>query len=49
MIYDKQRQRGIEALGIKVLRYTNNDGIKNIKGVLYNIITTIQPPLTPPS
>jgi len=49
MIHDKQRQRGIEALGIKVLRYTNNDVIKNIKGVLYNIITTIQPPLTPPS
>ena len=43
MIHDKQRQRGIEALGIKVLRYTNNDVIKNIKGVLHNIITTIQP------
>ncbi|MBM4066683.1 MAG: endonuclease domain-containing protein [Planctomycetes bacterium] len=49
VIRDKRRQREIEALGIKVLRYTNNDIIKNVKGVLHNIITTIQPPLTPPS
>ncbi|ODS34002.1 MAG: methyltransferase [Candidatus Scalindua rubra] len=38
--YDKQRQRDIEALGIKVLRYTNNDVIKNLEGVLNDIITT---------
>ncbi len=45
--YDKQRQRDIEKLGIKVLRYTNNDVIKNLEGVLNDIITTT--PLSPPS
>jgi very-short-patch-repair endonuclease len=45
--YDMQRQRDIEALGIKVLRYTNNDVIKNIEGVLSDIITTT--PHSPPS
>ena len=35
---DKQRQKDIEALGIKVLRYTSNDIIKNINGVLQDII-----------
>ena len=45
--YDKQRQREIEALGIKVLRYTNNDVIKNIEGVLSDIIATT--PHSPPS
>jgi very-short-patch-repair endonuclease len=46
-IFDKQRQRDIEDLGIKVLRYTNNDVIKNIEGVLNNIIATT--PNSPPS
>ena len=46
--YDKQRQEEIEALGIKVLRYTNNDVIKNLEGVLNNIIKTTTP-LSPPS
>ncbi len=45
--YDKQRQKDIEALGIKVLRYTNIDVIKNLEGVLNDIITTT--PLSPPS
>ncbi len=45
-VYDKQRQKDIESLGIKVLRYTNNDVIKNINGVLHDIITTI--PQSPP-
>ena len=45
--YDKQRQKEIEALGIKVLRYTNNDVIQNIKGVLYDIVQTT--PHSPPS
>ncbi len=45
--YDKQRQRDIEKLGIKVLRYTNNDVIKNIEGVLSDIIATT--PHSPPS
>jgi len=48
--YDKQRQRDIEALGIKVLRYTNNDVFHNIEGVLQDILSAIsQPHLAPPS
>lgn len=45
--YDKQRQEEIEALGIKVLRYTNNDVVKNLEGVLNDIIKTTTP-LSPP-
>ncbi len=47
IIYDKQRQKEIEALGIKVLRYTNNDVIQNTEGVLYDIVQTT--PHSPPS
>jgi very-short-patch-repair endonuclease len=47
IIYDKQRQKEIEALGIKVLRYTNTDVVKNIEGVLYDIVQTT--PHSPPS
>ncbi len=45
--YDRQRQKEIEALGIKVLRYTNNDVTKNLEGVLNDILTTT--PHSPPS
>jgi len=45
--YDKQRQKDIEALGIKVLRYANTDVLNNIEGVLYDIVTTT--PISPPS
>ncbi len=45
---DKQRQKDIEVLGIKVLRYTNTDVLKNIKGVLQDIIMKTTP-LSPPS
>jgi len=45
--YDEQRQKEIEELGIKVLRYTNNDVVKNLEGVLNDIVTTT--PLSPPS
>ena len=47
IVYDEKRQKEIEALGIKVLRYTNNDVIQNIEGVLYDIIATT--PHSPPS
>ncbi len=46
-VFDEKRQKDIEALGIKVLRYTNNDVIKNIEGVLSDIIATT--PHSPPS
>ena len=45
IVSDKQRQRAIEALGIKVLRYTNNDIIRNIDSVLQDIISTTPAPL----
>ena len=47
IVYDKQRQKEIEALGIKVLRYTNTDVRNNIEGVLYDIVATT--PSSPPS
>ena len=46
--FDKLRQKDIEALGIKILRYTNNDVIKNIRGVLQDIIIKTTPQ-SPPS
>lgn len=45
--FDKQRQKDIESLGIKFLRFTNQDITKNINGVLNSIIVTS--PLSPPS
>ncbi len=39
-------KKRIEALGIKVLRYTNIDVVKNIEGVLYDIAQTT--PHSPP-
>ncbi len=48
IVYDKQRQNDIGALGIKVLRYTNNDVIKNINGVLQDIVIKTTPQ-SPPS
>ncbi|MCF6150621.1 MAG: endonuclease domain-containing protein [Candidatus Kuenenia sp.] len=47
MATDFQREKDIEALGIKVLRYTNIDVLKNIKGVLQDIIEKTTP-LSPP-
>lgn len=40
IVSDKQRQGDIEALGIKVLRYTNSDIIRNIDSVLQDILST---------
>ena len=47
IVYDKQWQKEIGALGIKVLRYANADVIQNIEGVLYDIVQTT--PHSPPS
>ncbi len=47
IVYDKQRQKEIEALGIKVLRHTNTDVLNNIECALCNTATTT--PLSPPS
>ena len=48
IVYDKQRQSKIEALGIKLLRYTNNDVLKNINSVLQDIVIKTTPQ-SPPS
>ncbi len=45
--YDKKRQGEIEALGIRVLRYTNIDVTRKLDGVLNDILKTT--PLSPPS
>ncbi len=46
--YDKKRQSEIEALGIRVLRYTNIDVARNLDGVLNDIVIKTTP-LSPPS
>ncbi|HEY5534069.1 MAG TPA: endonuclease domain-containing protein [Ignavibacteria bacterium] len=49
--YDIQRTKYIESLGIKVVRYFNNDIMCNMEGVYYdlvNIIKESQTPLIPP-
>ena len=40
--YDKARQTSIEQLGVKFLRFTNNDVYRNLRGVLESISETIQ-------
>ncbi|MBI4378772.1 MAG: endonuclease domain-containing protein [Nitrospinae bacterium] len=45
IVSDRQKQKAIEGLGIIVLRYTNNDAIKNIDSVLQDILSTTPAPL----
>jgi very-short-patch-repair endonuclease len=47
--YDQKRQRYIERLGIRVLRFTNNDVLESLDAVVEKITEALQPPLTPPS
>lgn len=56
--YDAERQRDIEALGINVIRFTNDRILCNIDSVIRDIRTALvnmrpiecaPPPLTPPS
>jgi very-short-patch-repair endonuclease len=42
IIKDKERQNYLESLGFKVCRYTNNDIIKNIDGVLDDLVVKIK-------
>ena len=48
IVSDVQRRKDIEALGIKVLRYTNKAVRKNMKGGLQDIIMKTTPQ-SPPS
>jgi hypothetical protein len=44
---DEQRTRALEAHGYRVLRYWNNDVLKNINGVLEDILSAITTTPTP--
>jgi very-short-patch-repair endonuclease len=49
--YDRIRGEYLTSLGLRVLRFTNNEVMKNIKGVIESIIEEIPPgeiPLSPP-
>jgi very-short-patch-repair endonuclease len=46
---DAKRQREIEALGLKVIRFTDLEVMRNIESVLEVIRSLLRPPLTPPS
>lgn len=39
--YDRARQRKIESLGINVLRFTNEEVIQNVEGVLKAIVAEV--------
>jgi very-short-patch-repair endonuclease len=45
---DSSRQRQIEAVGYRVLRFWNNDVLGNLEGVLNEIQSALPPPPTPP-
>ena len=51
IIKDEKRQSFLKSLGIKVVRYTNEEIMKNIEGVLEDLSNKLLndlPPLTPP-
>jgi very-short-patch-repair endonuclease len=46
---DEERRRTLESMGYLVLRFWNNDVMRNIEGVLEEILSTLnQQPLEPP-
>jgi len=47
--YDDERTAFLAAHKTTVLRFWNNDVMKNIGGVLERIMETVIPPITPPS
>ncbi len=44
-IYDRKRDRDLEAKGFKVLRFWNNDVMENLEGVVARITPTLTLPL----
>ena len=49
IVKDKQRQQWIEGLGIRVVRFTNDEVLEDTYGVLLNLKKVlIEPPHTPP-
>lgn len=49
MIYDEHRTLELEALGYKLLRFWNNDVVKNTDGVLEVILEALASPAPHPS
>ena len=45
--YDEKRTKILESNGFLVLRFWNNEVLKNIEGVLITILDTVNPPPTP--
>ena len=44
---DKIRQRELESLGYRVIRYHNEDVIKNLEGVLVDLVSKMTDPISP--
>jgi len=44
LVADEERDRKLTAFGLKVLRYSNEDVLKNIGGVLEEIYLNLNPP-----
>ena len=44
---DKERQKEIESLGYQVIRYSNDDVLKNLEGVLDDLLNHLRPPPNP--
>ncbi|QNK00234.1 endonuclease domain-containing protein [Dyella telluris] len=49
LIYDEYRTLELEALGYKVLRFWNNDVLKNVEGVLEVILEALASPAPHPN
>ena len=47
LLYDKERTEILEKYGLKVLRFTNNDVMKNFQGVIQLIESQIPNPPSP--
>jgi very-short-patch-repair endonuclease len=46
---DKQREKYLLSLGLRVIRYTNDDIVKNLDGVLEDLSERLSPGSTSPS
>lgn len=48
IVKDKQREKYLLALGLRVIRYINDDIVKNLDGVLEDLIEKLSPRSTSP-
>ncbi|WP_267224971.1 endonuclease domain-containing protein [Dyella silvae] len=49
LIYDERRTVELEAMGYRVLRFWNNDALKNVEGVLEVILQALASPAPHPN